>query len=334
MKEFIIQKNEDKQRLDKYLKKLLPNASSGFLYKMLRKKNITCNGKKADGSEILAIGDSVKLFLSDETFDKFHADLNALSREYDMLKALPMKGITVLYEDEDILAVSKPAGMLSQKADGQMLSANEYLLGYLIRERALTKEAFTTFRPSVCNRLDRNTTGLLLMGKTLAGLQKLSEMLRDRTAQKYYYAIVAGNVNKEEHLSGYLAKDHAANRVEVSNHPSEDKAKIETAYRPVAHAPGCTLLEVHLITGKTHQIRAHLASIGHPIIGDPKYGDETVNRSFRQDYGVRYQLLHAGRVELSDGKVFTAPLPKIFKRIIGDVSYGNLEFQGSSRVHA
>lgn len=306
MKEFIINQNEENQRLDKYLKKLLPNASTGFLYKMLRKKNIVYNGKKASGNEILEKGSCVRLYLSDETFARFHIDMEQLKREYHHLEALPMNGLSLVYEDGELLAADKPAGMLSQKAVETDLSANEYLLGYLIRSGALPLDTFATFRPSVCNRLDRNTTGLLLMGKTLSGSQKLSEMLRERTIQKYYRAMVTGIITEEAHLSGYLTKDTKNNQVTITNEPHPDAKPIETAYRPIAHGDDCTLLEIHLITGKSHQIRAHLASIGHPVIGDSKYGDEKKNRLYREKFGVKHQLLHACRLEFPDGLIITS----------------------------
>ena len=171
MKTFTIGTNDANQRFDKYLKKLLPNASVSFLYKMLRKKNITLDGKKATGKETLQKGAQVAVFFSDETLHKFMQDTKKLQEEFHMLQRLPMKGLSIIYEDTDILIADKPYNMLSQKAKEQDLSANEYLLGYLIRSGALSLETFGTFRPSVCNRLDRNTTGLLLMGKTLAGAQ-------------------------------------------------------------------------------------------------------------------------------------------------------------------
>ena len=162
MKEFIIQKNEENQRFDKYLKKLLPNATTSFLYKMMRKKNIVINKKKVEGSEKLKAGDVVSIFLSDETFEKFHVNLEELKKEYDNLKSLNLKGLKVIYEDDEMIVADKPYNMLSQKASGKDLSANEYLLGYMINKGELSFEEFQTFRPSVVNRLDRNTTGLLL----------------------------------------------------------------------------------------------------------------------------------------------------------------------------
>lgn len=327
MREFIIGPNEAGQRLDKYLKKILPNASSGFLHKMLRKKNITCNKAKMTGREQVKKSDKIQVFFSEETLQKFMQDPEVLKVEYELLKGLPMKGIQVVYEDEDILVANKPYNMLSQKAKENDFSANEYLLGYLIRSGSLEREDFTSFRPSVCNRLDRNTTGLLLMGKSLKGSQMLSQALKDRTIRKFYRTLVVGEVKERAHLSGYLRKDERTNKVEILNsdvetspdnpHEGEQSASyIETAYEPVAYRDGVTELEIHLITGRTHQIRAHLASIGHPIIGDMKYGDEKVNHDYYEAYHVTHQLLHAFRLEFPDGRVFMASLPKLFDFIM------------------
>ena len=184
MKEFIIQKNEENQRFDKYLKKLLPNASTSFLYKMMRKKNIVINKKKVEGNEKLKAGDVVQLFLSDETFEKFHVDLEMLRKEYDSLNGRGLKGIKIVYEDDEMIVADKPYNMLSQKSTVKDLSANEYLLGYLIDKGELSFEEFQTFKPSVVNRLDRNTTGLLLFGKTLNALQELGEGIRERSIEK------------------------------------------------------------------------------------------------------------------------------------------------------
>lgn len=322
MREFIIGSNEENQRFDKYLKKILPNATTGFLYKMLRKKNITLEGKKADGKELLHKGQRVRIFFSEETFEKFMQDTQSLEDECVRLKALPMKGLKVVYEDEDILVADKPFNMLSQKAKPEDVSANEYLLGYLLRKGVISRESLVTFRPSVCNRLDRNTTGLLLMGKSLAGSQQLSEQLRERTAKKYYRAIVLGAVTEESHLSGWLKKDEATNRVQILDREAVDAVRVETAYRPLKLKENAfgdiavTLLEIHLITGRTHQIRAHLASIGHPIIGDQKYGDDRANRYFYEKLHVNHQLLHAYRLELSDGRMWKAPMPQIFYKLL------------------
>lgn len=335
MREFQINNNEAGQRFDKYLKKLLSNAPGSFVYKMLRKKNITLNGKKADGTEKLVAGDCVKLFLADDTYEKF-AGGNAAKVQYQSLKILQgvksqekqgvcNKGIRdfmkldVVYEDEDILVINKPVGMLSQKAVPTDISANEYILHYLIEKGELTEEMMRTFKPSVCNRLDRNTSGLLIAGKTLKGLQEMAAALKDRTVQKYYRCIVKGEVHENAYIKGWLIKDEKTNKVTVyRNKPSgklADKAQaIETEYRIVRSYTGYTELEVHLITGRSHQIRAHLASIGHPIIGDTKYGEKNVNARFAKEVQVKSQLLHAYRMVFEDGKEIMAECGSEFAR--------------------
>ncbi len=316
MKEFILNANESGQRFDKYLKKLLPNAKASFLYKMLRKKNITLNGKKASGNEKLKDADHVCLYFSDETFLKFTQDKNALKEEYEALQKLGQRPLPVVYEDSDILIVNKPYNLLSQKAKPQDVSANEYIVGYLIKEGALPFEMFETFRPSVTNRLDRNTTGLLTAGKSLKGLQEMSKLLETREVKKFYRCIVAGSVKCGASLKGYLSKNEKTNQVQIKDTKSDGAVYIETEYMPVAKKNHATLLEVHLITGKTHQIRAHLASIGHPIIGDLKYGNEEVNKGYYEAYHVKHQLLHAYRLEFPDGRIITAEPPAVFGKIM------------------
>ena len=316
MKEFIIQKNEENQRFDKYLKKLLPNATTSFLYKMMRKKNIVINKKKATGNEKLVAGDVISLFLSDETFDKFHVNLEELKKEYNSLKSLNLKGIKIVYEDEEMIVADKPYNMLSQKASGKDLSANEYLLGYMINKDELSFEEYQTFRPSVVNRLDRNTTGLLLFGKTLHALQELGEGIRERSIEKYYRAIVAGELKDALELKGYLLKDENLNKVSFHKEQVEGADYIETGVKPILSKNGLTFVEIHLVTGKTHQIRLHLSSIGHPIIGDMKYGDTKINKKYYESHKVNHQLLHAYRLEFQDGKVVVAEPASIFEKLM------------------
>ena len=273
MKEFIINENEAGQRFDKYLAKLLREAPKSFFYKMMRKKNITLNGKKATGNEKLLSGDHVKLFLSDET----------------------------------ILLINKPAGMLSQPADDGTPSLVEYLTGYLLENGSLTEEDLRTFRPSVCNRLDRNTSGLIAAGKSLVGLQTLSEMFKLRELHKYYLCLVEGILDEEKYIKGYLAKDT------IYKQEKENALPIETRYFPLENNGKRTLLKVELITGRAHQISAHLASEGHSVVGDPKYG--------KTEKKLSGQLLHSFQMEFPEltgvlsylsGKIFTAPVPEIF----------------------
>ena len=322
MREVAIKENEAGQRLDKFLAKYMPLAPKSFFYKMLRKKNITLNGKKAAGGEKLSVGDSVKFFLSDETIGKFSEEVSiSHTEETGSVK------LDILYEDGNTLFINKPVGMLSQKASKDDISLVEYLTEYLLDTHQITEAEMRTFHPAVCNRLDRNTSGIVAAGKTLPALQELSAMFRNRSLKKYYLCLAAGTVKEKGRLNGYLKKDSRTNRVVFSKEKMNGASEIRTEYRPLGIGDGVTLLEVHLITGKTHQIRAHMASQGHPIIGDYKYGDRRINDRYRSVYGLKSQLLHSVRLcipacsgtlsELS-GKTITAPPPEIFIRICAD----------------
>ena len=322
MQELHVTANEAGQRLDKLLAKFLNQAPKSFLYKMMRKKNIVLNGKKCTGNEKLKQGDSIKLFFSDETIEKFSAGTYVTPKK-EKINMLP-----IIYEDEQVLLMNKPVGVLSQKAKDSDVSAVEILINYLIETNQLSKEQFRTFHPSICNRLDRNTSGILVAGKTLPALQEMNRFFKERTIAKYYRCLVKGRVIKnEDYIKGYLVKDQKTNKVSITKKKTEEGVPIETEYCVIQSNDEVSLLEVHLITGKTHQIRAHLASIGHPIIGDYKYGDKQINEMYRQEYGIKSQLLHAYRLEMpsSDGslaylndKKFVAELPDKFIKICKD----------------
>ena len=321
MKEIIVNRNEAGQRLDKLLAKYLNKAPKSFIYKMLRKKNIKLNDKKAEGNEILKEQDHIKLFLSEETIASF--------QDHPSKVPVPNKKVSlnILYQDEDVVFINKPAGMLSQKAEADDVSLNEYLLSYVVENGILKEKELIQFRPSVCNRLDRNTSGLVLCGISLKGLQELSEALRERTIEKYYLTIVKGVVKKAGKIEGYLFKDTKNNTVTMKKEKMKDSSYVQTEYEPLSNNGEYTLLKVHLITGKTHQIRACLSLMGFPIIGDSKYGDGAVNQKMKKDYSLKFQLLHSYQVVFPkkfalnalSGKTMTATLPVQFTKIKNDL---------------
>ena len=324
MREIVIEKNEAGQRLDKFLAKYMNEAAKSFFYKMMRKKNITLNGKKCEGNEKLAEGDVVKLFLAEDTIEKFSSV---------QVQAVRKVNLDILYEDDEIILVNKPAGMLSQKAKETDESLVEYLIDYLLGSGKLTESGLRAFRPSVCNRLDRNTSGIVAAGKSLAGLQMLSGVFKDRSIHKYYQCLVSGEIRDVKTVDGWLLKDEKKNQVRIltdveakrfgGKGGDEEPKRIRTKYEPIATDGRFTLLRVTLLTGRSHQIRAHLASLGHPIVGDFKYGGVSkVNPSGRT---VKYQLLHSYRLEFPklaepfvylSGRVFEAPLPGYFGSVL------------------
>lgn len=303
--------NEANQRLDKLLHKYMQLAGNGFIYKMLRKKNIVLNGKKANGTEILKEGDVLTLYMSDETIAKFQ-------KQIVMPKNYPEPDI--IYEDKNVLILNKPCGMLSQKSDNDDVSMIDVAIAYLVANGSIDIERLSSFRPGICNRLDRNTSGIVVVGKTLNALQVCNKLIADKDVKKYYLTVVDGIINDKMNIKGYLLKDDLNNRVEIFDKPIGLAKYIETSYEPICHTEKETVLMVELHTGRSHQIRAHLAYIGHPVIGDRKY-----NLNARGDRRIKHQLLHSYKMifpedkrlgELS-GRTITAPLPKAFDRFMG-----------------
>lgn len=338
MQSLVIGPNEAGQRLDKFLRKYLKTAPSSFLYRMMRKKNIELNGAKCEGNEILKEGDRLCLFFSADTLEKFGAMQQPPKPDADYGNAFAsLKGIEVLYEDPHILVLQKPAGILSQKAEAEDLSLSEWLVGYLLKTKALSPSHLATFRPSVCNRLDRNTGGIVLCGKSLEGLHFLTELIRRRLLTKEYRFLCLGELKEEGRVNSWLVKEKRENRACIYDAPLSGAQQISTFYCPLTsgYLPGCGAVtdgRAELITGKSHQIRAQLSHMGHPLLGDPKYGDRKSNQAAAR-YGVKAQMLYAWRIrfpesmpEKYDGfsylaqKTLTALLPEPYRAVLANMA--------------
>ncbi len=316
MKEFIIDSHNQNQRLDKYLLKLLNNSGKGFIYKMLRKKNIKLNSLKATGNEILKCGDRITLYLSDETINQFTQEISV------NLSAGPL--LTV-FEDQNILVVNKPKSVLSQpESSSDRDTLIHRIHNYLHHSHGFDFSKTSTFSPSVLNRLDRNTTGLIISCKNLPAAQVLNEMQKAHQIEKYYFAVVKGQVTQNRTLTGYIKKTEG-NKAEVSTEFSHDATKVVTEIFPIKSTNKHSLIKIKILSGKTHQIRVHLKSIGHPILGDLKYGDPNENHMLKHSLNVNSQLLHSGLLvfkrikeplEYLSGKEISCALPTEFQQVL------------------
>lgn len=303
MREINVTKNEAGLKLKKVCMKYLSLAPASFIYKMLRKKNIVLNDKKADGNEILLAGDVIKLYLSDETIEKFRVSSIVDKNNNDNPEIKHVPQLDIVYEDENYIFCNKGVNTLSQKAKPEDYSINEMILDYLLDKGDITEESLQTFHPSICNRLDRNTSGIIMAAKTPHGAHYLSDVLKNRTVKKYYFAMVAGMADLDGDYTAYLLKDETTNKVTISKVKMNDAKAIETNIKILDYNPKAdvTLLMIELKTGKSHQIRAHLSSLGYPILGDIKYGSRTINAIFNRKYGIKSQMLSSVLVVFPEG---------------------------------
>ena len=315
MRRIIVTSVEANQRLYKFLMKYLNECPKGMIYKGIRTKKIKYNGKKPQGNEILQENDEIKIFFTEEQFEAFTRDKE--------VKKVPVS-FKAVYEDENILIVNKPMGLLTQKDVATGHSLADEVLFYLKENGSYNPKISKGFTPAPCNRLDRNTAGIVLVGKNISAVQVLGEMLQTKQISKYYMSIVLGRVTEPMILKGYHMKQEGKNEVKISTEYVEGAKPVETRILPLKTNGRYTLVEVQLVTGKTHQIRAHLSAIGHPIIGDPKYGDAIENQYFEAKYGLKYQILCAYKVKFElckrpfqylQDRVFTVPAPTIYSKI-------------------
>ena len=294
------------KRIDSWLSEHIDGLTRSAVQNLLAEQAVNADGKSVKKNYKLAGGEVLTVIMPE-------------LREVDLAaEDIPLD---IVYEDEHILLINKPSGMLSQKAKETDESLVEYLIDYLLDSGKLKKEDLACFRPSVCNRLDRNTSGIVAAGRSLPGLQIMSEVIKDRSLGKYYVCVVRGIVKGEARIEGWLTKNEKTNQVSIRKEETPGSLPIRTAYRPLASGNGYTLLEVHLITGRSHQIRAHLAYLGKPVLGDIKYG----NRKMNERTGTRTQALCAVRISFLDipeentlhyltGKVIKLKDPQILKQ--------------------
>ncbi len=294
MKEIRIGENEENQRIDKFLRKYMPNAPLSYLYRMIRKKDIKLNGKRTSNDATLKKDDIIALYIKDDDLDRF-------TKKKKMVKA--KRQFKIVYEDSNILVAEKPKGLLVHgTAEEKKNTLVNQVCTYLQQKDHYSPDKEKTFVPAAVNRLDRNTSGLVIFGKNNKALQLLNQMIRDKQMiKKYYLTIVSGEMKKPLHIKKSLIKDSAANRVRVSNEKSADAKESETIFKPILSNRKYTLVEAELITGRTHQIRAHLKEAGFPLLGDEKYGNVEINGLVKRQFGLSTQFLHAYKLKFTQG---------------------------------
>ncbi|WP_195266967.1 RluA family pseudouridine synthase [Eubacterium sp. 1001713B170207_170306_E7] len=315
MKQYTIDENSGNQRLDRYLSKLMPQADRNFLQKMLRKKRIKLNGGRAEPKDTVHSGDTVQVYFSDETIEGFQEKKS--QRHFDLTPEIKKIFEPPVYEDDHLLVINKPAGLLSQADASGDISLIDAARTYQKKNAADNTEAFEVV---ISNRLDRNTSGIILMPKDYPTLQAVNAAIRERQALKEYHTIVSGVLDTPGTLTGFLAKDTGENKSTIVNQAEKGAKEVRMDYRPLADNGKFTLLEVTLHTGRSHQIRSQLANFGFPVIGDHKYGDAAVNRQFIQKYKLKHHLLHSRHYAIKTLDYdFTAPYPALFKQLLRDL---------------
>ncbi len=306
MRTFEIKKNDANQRLDKFIRKSLPNLPQTLMYKYIRIKRIKVNGKRAEISTMLKVGDIIDMYINDEFFEKPET-------RYDFTGA--SKNIDILFEDENIVLLNKKPGLLCHPDDKEYVDTLiTRLKRYLYDKGEYLPDDENSFTPSLVNRIDRNTGGIVIAAKNAESLRILNAQMKSRNLKKFYLCVVHGILERDSGLlEGYLVKNEKKNLVKVLKQPTDGAKEIKTKYRVLSKdfKNDLTLVEVQLLTGRTHQIRAHFASIGHPLLGDGKYGTNKLNKDFgyKKQFLYSYKLIfdmdeNAGILEYLNGRGF------------------------------
>ena len=304
MKEFQIGPNDAGQRLDRFLAKAIPLLPASLAQKYIRLKRIKCNGKRIDRDARLQTGDVLQLYINDEFFDK--------PREDNAYLTVATPKLNIVYEDEHILLVDKRPGLAVHPHDGAEYGRTliDHIQSYLYQKREWRPREENAFTPALCNRIDRNTGGIVIAAKTAEALRVMNQKIKDRELDKRYLAIVEGTPKRKEgSLKGYLFKDAKKNRVYVTDTPQPGSKSCQTNYKVLASRNGLSLVECELITGRTHQIRAQFAYAGHPLLGDGKYGklDKRSDWNYQALYSYKLTFTFttdAGSLDYLNGKSF------------------------------
>ena len=307
--------NEAGQRIDKFLRKWLKDVPLSAIYKNIRKGDVKVNGKKVKEKYSLIEGDEVEI-------------REITTQDKKVKFARIDNNLQILYEDEDILLVEKWPGVLvhSDKKNGEP-TLTDYMLSYLFDKGDYRPENEISFIPASCNRLDRNTSGIVLFGKSYEGLKEMNEMMRERKIKKYYQALVKGKI-KDGFYEAYISKTQDSNISKIYTTEQPGFKKVEMNVKTIQTCGSFSLLELELLTGRSHQLRAHLSYLGNPIIGDSKYGDSKLNSFFMNKYGLSYQYLYAYKLIFKDcsekfsyleNKTIAVALPPVLKKIKHDV---------------
>ena len=304
MKEFTIGANDAGQRLDRFLAKAVPLLPASLAQKYIRLKRIKRNGQRADRDIRLEAGDVLQLYINDEFFDK--------PREDNAYLTVASPKLNIVYEDEHILLVDKRPGLAVHPHDGAEYGRTliDHIQSYLYQKKEWRPREENSFTPALCNRIDRNTGGIVIAAKTAEALRVMNQKIKDREMDKRYLAIVEGTPKpRDGSLKGYLFKDAKKNRVFVTDKPQEGAKTCQTNYKTLVSRSGLSLVECELITGRTHQIRAQFAHAGHPLLGDGKYGklDKKYDRNYQALYSYKLSFTFttdAGALDYLNGKSF------------------------------